>query len=279
MHARIVAMKQTSHVQLRYAVRAPDEAWVLPEGPVPESISHTLTLQHLFLVLEFWASRAGRPLFVARNLAVRWLEERPSVGIDPDLCLLDPPPPDLLDVRSLCLWKPGHLPPQLCFEVVSESHPYKDYVGVQERYAVFGARELVVFDPLLAGPRSLGGPVLLQIWRRDELGVFERCYAGSGPAFCDTLGAWLLPTDRLLRIADDLRGERCWPTAEEHERTEKERALAERERERAEKEQERAEKERERAEKEQERAEKERERAARLDVERRLAALERAGGH
>jgi hypothetical protein len=205
----------TAHIELRYAVPPANEAWDLPEGPVPESISHTITLQHLQSVLALWASRAGRPLFVARNLAVRWLEERPSVGIDPDLCLLDPPPPELLDLRSLCLWKPGHVAPALCFEVVGETHPYKDYVGVQERYAVFGARELIVFDPLLAGPHSLGGPLLLQIWRRNELGAFERCYAGSGPAFCETLGAWLLPHDRVLEIADDRAGTKRWLTAEE----------------------------------------------------------------
>jgi hypothetical protein len=231
----------TAHIQLRYAVRPADDAWDLPEGPVPESISHTVTLAHLCDALSFWAARAGRPLFVARNLAVRWLEQRPSVGIDPDLCLLDPPPPDLLDQRSLCLWKPGHTPPALCFEVVSETHPYKDYTGVQERYAVFGARELVVFDPVLAGPRALGGPLPLQVWRRDELGVFERCYAGEGPVFCETLGAWLVPKDRLLLIADDRAGEHCWPTGEEYER-----------------------------------AEKERERAARLDIEQELAALKRS---
>jgi hypothetical protein len=190
------------------------------------------------------------------------LEERPGVGIDPDVALLDPPPDEVLGMRSLCLWKPGHLAPKLSFEVVSHNHPYKDYVGVQERYAAFGARELVVFDPMRVGPRALGGPFAIQVWRRDDAGIFARQYAGDGPVFLETLRAWALADGALLEIADDHAGKHRWPTAEAYERAEKER--------------ERAEKERERAEKERDRAEKERERATRLEVEERLAALERS---
>lgn len=202
----------------------------------------------LVAVLSLWASRQRRPLFVARSLALRWVQSRPAIGIDPDVCVLDPPPADVRTLRSLCLWKPGRIVPTVSFEVVRHAHPYKDYVGVHDRYAALGARELVVFDPMLVGPRSLGGPFALQVWRRDDIGVFGRQYAGPGPVFSEPLGAWLL-ADReagLLRLADDRAGVARWPTAEEFERSEKER----------------------------ERSEKERERAARLDVERRLAALE-----
>jgi hypothetical protein len=45
MHARVLAVTPTAHIELRYAVRAADDAWDLPEGPVPESISHATTLQ------------------------------------------------------------------------------------------------------------------------------------------------------------------------------------------------------------------------------------------
>jgi hypothetical protein len=57
---------------------------------------------------------------------------------------------------------------------------YKDYRDVHERYAAFGARELVVFDPLLFGPKSMGGPFSLQVWRR-ESGVLTVCTPARDP--------------------------------------------------------------------------------------------------
>jgi hypothetical protein len=200
---------------------------------------------------------------IARNLAVRWVQAVPQVGIDPDVAVIFPPPPDASRVDSLKLWEPGHVAPALCFEVVSRNHPYKDYASGHERYAAMGTQELVVFDPLLSGPRSLGGPVSLQVWRRDASGSFERVYFGPGPFRSEVLDAWLIPSGPLLQIATDRAGEQRWLTPEQRERTEKERAFAE--------------KERAFAEKEHERAEKERETARRLEVERRLAALESRG--
>jgi Putative restriction endonuclease len=272
----VTAMRsEVPGVAVRYPVQTRPDAWVLPEGTVPESIPHDAVAQRLKLLLEVWAARLARPATVARNLAVRWLETSPSVGIDPDVCVLDPPPPGVNELGSLCLWKPGHAPPTICFEVVSRNHPHKDYSEIQDRYALVGTRELVVFDPFLAGPKSLGGPLLLQVWRRDRFGVLERVHAGDSPAASETLGAWLIPTTTTLEIADDREGNRRWLNWEEL-------AVAEQaatERERAEKERERAEKEHERAEKERERAEKERERAARLELERRIAEIEaKVGG-
>ena len=238
-------------VALRYSVAPRLEDWVLPEGTVPESAVHDAAAQRLRLVLEAWAARRRELLperaavQVARNLAVRWLEDAPQVGIDPDVCVLCPPPPEGPLVESVCLWRSGHHPPRISFEVVSRNHPHKDYVAVHERYAAMGTGELVV----------------LQLGRRDDSGALERVHFGPGPAYSEVLDAWLLPREHHLDLADDRAGACRWQTEEEHQRAEKER--------------ERAEKERERAEKERERAEKERERAARLEVERRLADLER----
>jgi hypothetical protein len=204
-------------------------------------------------VLDAWAKSSGRNVLVARDLAVRWLEDRPSVGIDPDVCVVEPAPPDAARLSSLCLWKSGHHAPALSIEVVSASHPYKDYVSIQDRYAALGARELVVFDPLLVGPPALGGPVPLQLWRADESGALVLVHFGSDPAFSEILEAWLVPDDGHLEISDDRSGERRWLTGEERERVEKEKAYAE---------------------KESERAAKEEERARREDLERRVAELE-----
>ena len=125
-----------------------------------------------------------------------------------------------------------------------------------------------MFDPQLAGPKALGGPVSLQVWRRDPTGVLERAYFGPGPAYSEVLRVWVFVKGHQLALAFDREGERQLYTLEEKERSEKER-------ERSEKERERSEKERERAEKERERTEKERERTARIELEQRVAELER----
>ena len=248
MHATLTGVTQAAQIKLRYAVDARADEWAIPEDyPVPESVPHEIAAHHLLDVLRHWASRAARPLFVPYNFAIRWIEERPQVGIDPDVCVLDPPPPDVMSLKSLRLWRPGHVAPQICFEVVSETHTYKDYRDVHERYAAFGARELVVFDPLLSGPKSMGGPFSLQVWRR-EAGVFDRVYAGGGPVFCETLKAWLVVDGRLLQLANDSEGRDRWLTEAEQSRAEAEQSRAEAEQSRAEAEQSRAEAERLRAE-------------------------------
>jgi hypothetical protein len=144
-------------------------------------------------------------------------------------------------LTSLRLWEASCVPPVFSVEVVSGSHPYKDYNEVHERYAALGAFELLVFDPLLLGPRALGGPVPLQLWRRDPTGTLDRVYFGREPVFSQVLDAWLSFDGEALVISEDRLGTKRWLTGEERER-----------------------------------AEKERERAAREDVERRLRELELA---
>jgi hypothetical protein len=36
----------------------------------------------------------GQPSPGASDLAVRWIEEAPRIGIDPNVCVLEPAPPD-----------------------------------------------------------------------------------------------------------------------------------------------------------------------------------------
>jgi Uma2 family endonuclease len=202
--------------------------WTLPEEPVPESILHAAVVDLLKAVLMHWVASAKIDALVASNLAVRWLQGAPRVGLDPDLCLVVPRPPDAAELESLRTWMPGQAAPALAVEVVSQGHPYKDYADAPVRYAAAGARELWVFDPLLAGPRALGGPTRLQVWTRAADGSLARAHAGEGPAFSPALGAWVQVVDAgsRLRVSDDEAGRRLWPTAAEAERAAKEAALA-----------------------------------------------------
>lgn len=233
-----MVMSESRVVELSYRPNPVPDAWVLPEEPVPESRPHDLTIDRLKALLSAWLEKSGRDAIVARNLAVRWIKERPKIGIDPDVAWIEPAPPDPDNLMSLKLWKPGHVPPRLAIEVVSPHHPYKDYAEVQDRYAAFGVGELWVLDRLLRGPRKLGGPVAIQIWRSFPDGAFTRVYHGPGPAHSRALDAWVMFADNEVQICDDRDGKFRWPTELEVARgqTEAERAKAETERLRAEEE-------------------------------------------
>ncbi len=222
-----MSVASSQRVSLRYDVPATRDDWTLSEEPVPESQPHDIVLDLLKALLLYWARRSGKDVQVARNLAVRWDEARPRIGIDPDLCLIEPRTPEGDELQSLCLWKDGHHPPGLAIEVVSENNSRKDYTVAPEKYAASGTRELWIFDPKLHGPKSHGGPFRLQIWQRTG-DSFSRTYAGDGPARSTAVNAWLFVVDegRRLRVADDEAGTEWWQTAEEAERAAKEGALA-----------------------------------------------------
>jgi Uma2 family endonuclease len=217
---------------LQYAVPTVRDGWELTEPVMPESVIHDEAVGLLKAVLVQWAAHHRIPAQIVRNLAVRWVERRPQVGVDPDLAVLSPPPPpesdgDLTSVRT---WVDRNAPPVLAIEVVSDGNPHKDYIVAPEKYAASGTGELWVFDPKLCGPTSHGGPYRLQLWRRDAHGTFARVYAGDGPTHSPALDAHLIVVEggRKLRLADDAAGQRLWPTPEEAVRarvTELERAL------------------------------------------------------
>lgn len=191
---------------------------------MPESLIHDQAVDLLKSILSAWAARVGGTQ-VMRNLAVRWDEEHPKVGVDPDVSVFRPPPPhDDDDLTSVRTWLEGHTPPLLAIEVVSDGNPHKDYVVAPDKYAASGTQELWVFDPKLAGPTSHGGPFRLQIWERDDRDGFARVYAGDGPARSRVLAAHVVVAadGHTLRIADDSAGSSLWLTVEETERKAKE---------------------------------------------------------
>jgi hypothetical protein len=210
-------LAEPARVAVRYDVPIIDDAWALPEVPVPESVPHREIVELLAALLAAWAARSNRNAFVARNLAFRWDEEHPRIGVDPDVCMIEPAPADEETLQSLLLWHHGHAAPRLAVEVVSRNHPYKDYDLVPDKYAASGVGELWIFDGELIGPRKRGGPFALQLWTRGADSTFARVYAGAGPMFSPALGAWAFTENegRRLRIADDASCRSLWLTSEE----------------------------------------------------------------
>ncbi len=229
-----MTMRGGHQVALLIPVEDDPDRWVLEDDEtVPETALHDKVTELLRLVLEAWVKRAGLDAYVGSNIALRWNPARPAVGVDPDLYVVQPPPPgaDRDAIDSLCTWKPGCSAPKLAIEVVSKTNSNKDYSESPDKYAAAGVKELWVFDPEYAGPRRAGGPHLLQVWQRNGRGQFVRTYRGDGPAPSVVLGAWIVVTEhgRRLRVADDEAGTKLWLTGEETERAAKEAERAARE--------------------------------------------------
>lgn len=185
----------------------------MPEGAVQDAAT-----QCAVSWLSGGLRRRGRNVAVRRNPALRWDEAHPKVGVDPDVCVLEPPP-DLPpgELTSLCTWREGVSPPIIALEIVSERTAAKDYDEGPRKYAASGTRELWVFDPQRFGPDDDGGPWVLQLWERGRNDQFRRIYVGNGPVRSEALGAWLrVSADGLtLRASDDEDGALLWPTERE----------------------------------------------------------------
>lgn len=204
-------------VFVAYEVPDADASWELEEEDMPKSAWHDAIIDLLKHVLKAWVTRMRMDALVASNLALRWDPRRYKVGVDPDIAVYVPPPAEGEDTSSVCTWEPGHAPPRIAVEVVSKSTASKDYITAPDQYAASGAMELWVFDPKRFGPKQHGGPFVLQVWRRDDSGLFRQIYRGNGPCKSPELGAWIVVTDERtrLRVADDPEGVALWPTAEE----------------------------------------------------------------
>lgn len=206
-------------IHLHYSVPAGSQRWFMEIEDVPETPLHDLIIELMMLVLRH--HYRGRDVLIARNLGCRWDPADARIGVDPDIVVVEPAPPEGERLSTLRVWTPGHHPPRLAIEVVSEHNADKDYNEGPARLARLGAEELWIFDPELVGPSATGGPFPLQIWRRHQgpgrVVDMERVHAGAAPAYSPALGAWAVTVDdgHRLRIADDAEGMSLWPTQAE----------------------------------------------------------------
>lgn len=210
----------------RYEVVPDLVGWVLPEGSVPETVPHVDITCYFTDVLTAWAERTGRKLLVARNLGVYWDKQHPTIGVDPGVSVIEPPPPNAQFLMCLQLWRRGHVPPCLAIEVVTRNHPYKDFAVAPEKYAACSVGELWVLDPFKEGPRVRGGPHRIQIWCWADEDTFARIYAGEGPVWSEAVQGWVRAVDggKRFEIFDKDPVGKPWLTPYERERAAREAA-------------------------------------------------------
>lgn len=203
-------------------------AWYLTdEDDVGQSPEQDHVVATVGSALEERWRELGRTEWIGRDAFFAWVKDHPLVRVSPDVYTLAVRPPQPLP-RSFQTWLPGHTPPVFALEVVSDEWK-KDYDDGPQKYALLGAKELVIFDADAARGRTRGKRVALQVFRREEDGSFVQVYRGAGPVFAETIETWLVvrATDDpawMLRLARDPLGTDPVPTSSERAVSESRRA-------------------------------------------------------
>lgn len=195
-------------------------SWYLTEEEDRGESTEQAQIIHMFLSIlsQLSGERQWKDVFFSGDQFFAWRQDEPFVRVSPDIYMLDhPPSPPFPPMWET--WRPGHSPPRFAVEIVSLDWK-KDYEQAPAKYAQLGTKELVIFDPEIAlnqVKHELRFP--LQVYRRDEDGVFARSYAGSGPAYSEQLNAWLVVYQKngsvRLRLARDALGLDLIPTIAE----------------------------------------------------------------
>ena len=170
--------------------------------------------------LRAWARREARGDGAAQPRGPLG-QDNPRVGVDPDVCLLDPPPatPEA-ELTGLRLWEGrGNHPPRVAFEVVSASTARKDYDEGLRKHAASGRASCGCSTRCgsVRRRRRAGGS---RVWSRGPRGVPSHVTRGDGPSGA-LGGAGVAARQRrrmLLRVCDDPAGTRPWPTEAEEAR-------------------------------------------------------------
>ncbi|MEL6182796.1 MAG: Uma2 family endonuclease, partial [Myxococcota bacterium] len=148
-------------------------------------------------IMAAWVRQQGwdERMYVGADQFFKWIPEREhNVMVSPDLYVLEPHPPSPRPY-SIKTWLPGHNPPRLAVEIVSQDWR-KDYTINPGRYSSLGVDELVVFDPeasrnaVLPGMESERKRVALQVYRRNEHGELVCVARGGEPVWSEVLEAW-----------------------------------------------------------------------------------------
>jgi hypothetical protein len=103
----------SKQVELVIQVPWSHPSWALVDGEnMPDSAAQAEGSRTTESWLRLGLPARGRDVRICRNPALRWDQENPSIGVDPDVCVLEPAPPySTEELSSICTWKPGITPP------------------------------------------------------------------------------------------------------------------------------------------------------------------------
>lgn len=172
------------------------------EDLMGESAAQSGLTFYLLQVLEWLYHAEG--WFVVNNINIYRYKQRDDYPLAPDIAVFKGivvPNRNSRTMRSWRLYEPGRPPPQVVFEICSDS-TWKDDVQLKPAaYAARGVEEYYVYDPNDPPyfPRSRGR---LRGWWLVEGALVEQARDVSGRIWSEALDSYLVPDSGFLRLYD-----------------------------------------------------------------------------
>ena len=218
------------------------------EDLMGESVIQAQIMRYLTAVLEWLYQRDG--WFIATNLNIYRQPRYHAYPLVPDVAVFKGvriDHPGQRTFRSWRMYEPGRPPPQVVFEIASDTTWKDDLRRKPIQYALLGVQEYFAYDPNQP-PYFARQPGRLRGWRRSGRWLYALTPDTQGRLWSVELDSYLVVEGDILRLYDQ-EGQRRLTQAEaeqaakEAERAAKEAAWSQLEVERAAKEAERAAKE------------------------------------
>ncbi len=199
---------------------APDDAFVhyydqhpTEEDLMGESVAQSRLIFYLLQVLE-WLYRA-EGWFVVSDLNIYRRKQRYERPLVPDVALFKGvvlPERHWRGLRSWRMYEPDRPPPQVVFEICSDTTWRDDLFVKPVKYATLGVQEYFAYDPNepLYFPRP---GERLRGWRRVNTTLEELPLDAQGRLWSDELASYLVPDGAFLRLYDRA-GQMCHTQAE-----------------------------------------------------------------
>jgi Uma2 family endonuclease len=188
---------------------APDDTFVhyydqhpTEEDLMGESVAQSRLIFYLLQVLE-WLYRA-EGWFVVSDLNIYRRKQRYERPLVPDVALFKGvvlPERKWRGLRSWRMYEPDRPPPQVVFEICSDTTWRDDLFVKPAKYATLGVQEYFAYDP--NEPPYFPRPgERLRGWRRVGTTLEEVPVDAQGRLWSDELASYLVPDGAFLRLYD-----------------------------------------------------------------------------
>jgi Uma2 family endonuclease len=172
------------------------------EDLMGESIAQSTLVHYLMAVLRWLYHAEG--WLVVNDLNIYRERKRSAYPLAPDVAVFKGvvvPNPAARAFRSWRLYQAHRPPPQVVFEVCSDSTWQDDLYHKPAKYAALGVREYYAYDPN-DPPYVSPTPGRLRGWRIQGGVALPQAPDGAGRVWSDELQSYLVPDGSLLRLYD-----------------------------------------------------------------------------